>query len=380
MSISVSPPVNITVSVPKGSDRWVWMVDRGFDGQPVSIPSGTVDQVRDASNEMREALGAFKTIVEAGWHDLSPEAKKEHLDALKAKARLLTGALFNGRQDEFTDHLARLSYPIITQFARGSSDQPLFEFCLLNDGTTDFFLGERYICRCKVVDSNKPKTLRAQYAVSRPSTPRLVGYAEDNLLGSACPSHDTPDPSRPDQQISIMMDLVGEGRKPSVLDSLSESLPEHELDVLGNWIAEKYHVIHFNCGADHSRRPTLRLRQGAKVGVKELSHKHIDRPADFHGGLVFLNACSSAVGKTSLTTSIAEFFRQRRASCVLCTTGPIEDGFATKLARLFYGHLLREGMNVVSALLSARSKLIEEEGHPMALNYTYIGDDDYRLV
>lgn len=375
MSISVSPPINITVELDGGGEKWVWMIDSGYDGQPLLITSRTIDDVREASDKMTEALALFSKVVEGGWAGLSPDAKTGHLDSLKAKGRLLTGALFNGRQEEFTEHLARLTSPIITQFSRSSSHQPLFEFCLLNDGTTDFFLGERCICRYKVVEPRKPATSRAQYRAIQRTGTRLVGYAEDNLLGSSCRSHDTPDPSRSSEQIAIMMGLIGPGEKPFVLNSLSESLPDHELDVLRNWIAAKYHVVHFNCGADHSDRPTLRLRAGAKVGVKEMTHP----AADFHDGLVFLNACSSAIGTNSLTTSIAEFFRQRRASCILCTTGPIEDGFATKLSRIFYDHL-KEGMNVVSALLSARATLLQEEGHPMALNYTYIGNDDYRLV
>lgn len=135
---------------------------------------------------MRKALSVFSKVVEGGWDDLSPDAKKGHLDSLKAQGRLLTGALFNGRQDEFAEHLARLTSPIITQFSRGSSHQPLFEFCLLNDGTADFFLGERCICRYKVVDPKKSRTLRAQYPSIQRTEARLVGYAEDNMLGSAC--------------------------------------------------------------------------------------------------------------------------------------------------------------------------------------------------
>jgi hypothetical protein len=57
------------------------------------------------------------------------------------------------------------------------------------------------------------------------------------MLGSACRSHDTPDPSCLGERIAIMMDLIGAGEKPFVLNSLSESLPDYELDVLRNWIA-----------------------------------------------------------------------------------------------------------------------------------------------
>src|SRR4051794_13028573 len=130
MSVAVSPPIAITVEV--DGDGWMWLIDSGYDGQPIVILSQPLDKVSDASDDMRKALEAFKRIVEGNWRDLSAEAKKEHLDGLKAKGRLLTGALFGGRQDEFAEHLARLASPIITQFSRGSSQQPLLEFAVLN--------------------------------------------------------------------------------------------------------------------------------------------------------------------------------------------------------------------------------------------------------
>ncbi|WP_271554899.1 CHAT domain-containing protein [Bradyrhizobium sp. CCBAU 45394] len=324
---------------------------------------------------MNDALRALVDVVK-GWRELSEIARAEHVNALKERGRRLAGAFFGGGQDEFARHLGLLTSPIVTQYTYGRSEQPLFEHCLLNDGTAEYFLGERCICRYRVINA-KRADLRKHYEAAQHAGPRLVSYAEDSSLDSACRSHKRPDPSRSEEEISILADLAGAEERLLVLDPLTESLPDAELEVLRNWIAEKNHILHFNCHTDQSSElPRLRLRAGAKIGILEMTHPV--KAADFHGSLVFLNASSSAIGRSSLKTSIAEFFRQRRAACILCTTGPIEDGFATRLAKVFYDHL-RDGTNVVTALLAARQKLLEE-GHPMALQYTYIGNDNYRLV
>ncbi|MCA6115209.1 CHAT domain-containing protein [Bradyrhizobium sp. WSM 1738] len=368
-------PFPVVATVELIGDRWIWRIDCGPDGEAIDFQSGPVDDVRDASRDMNDSLRALVDVVK-GWSDLSEVARAEHVNALKQRGRRLAGAFFDGRQDEFARYLGLLTSPVLTQYTYGRSEQPLFEHCLLNDGNGEFFLGERCICRYRVINA-KRADLRKHYEAAQRAGPRLVGYAEDSSLDSACRMHNRPDPARSEEEISILTDLAGGKDRLSVLDALTESLSDAELEVLRNWIAEKNHVLHFNCHTDQSLEfPRLRLRSGAKIGILEMTHPV--RAADFRGTLVFLNASSSVIGRSSLKTSIAEFFRQRRASCILCTTGPIEDRFATRLARVFYDHL-GDGMNVVTALLAARQKLLEE-GHPMALQYTFIGNDNHRLV
>lgn len=367
--------IPVTASIAREEDKWIWTVSPGHDGDPDVIESQGVDLVKAASREMYKGLCAFVPNVEL-WHGLSPEARQGHSDALKVLGRKLTEVLFDGRQDEFVAQLARMASPVIEQITYGKNEQPLFEYCLLKDGETEFYLGERCLCIYSMVRKER-RGIRQHYAASRRVGPRLVGYAEDGSLGSACKQHNAPDPSRPEEQIAVAVALAEGGGSLSVLEPLTEALLDDELEKFRNWIAEPRHVVHFNCsGKQRSDDPKLLLRAGALVGIEEMTRP---APADFRGSFIFLNAWSSAVGRDSIRTSFAEFFRQKRAACVLCTTGPIEDGFATRLAKAFYNHLQRDGMNALNALLAARQSLLQE-GHPMALQYTYVGDYDYRLA
>jgi hypothetical protein len=70
--------------------------------------------------------------------------------------------------------------------------------------------------------TEKSRKLRAQYPSIQRTEARLVGYAEDIMLGIACRSHDMPDPGCLGERIVIMMD--GPSRRKTVRVELAERI------------------------------------------------------------------------------------------------------------------------------------------------------------
>ncbi|MBR1220384.1 CHAT domain-containing protein [Bradyrhizobium sp. U87765 SZCCT0131] len=352
--------------------RWEWCVVPTISGGALTIESGPDDEIHDASLELDGILDSLPDVVR-GWAGRSPEARHGDLDALKTCGRRLTRALFGERQHEFVREMKALGFPTISRITDGTLPQHLVEFCLLTDGDEEFFLGARWPCIYRI-DNRSAPDLNALYPALQ-VTERRIGYAEDDSLASACTAHNSP--QRPDiEEIYLAMELARDSGTLIVLDALSESVGERDVAIFRDWMHDRHHVKHFNAHVEITER-MFRMRVRSKAFVGKGAMPPADR-FDLTGSCVFLNACSSGRGSSSFRTSMAWYLKSQNAACVIYTTGPVDDTFATRFARSIYRHLDQGRRTLIEALTGARRELLQD-GHPMALLYNFIGPDGYVL-
>jgi len=364
-------------SFTRSGGGWLWSIMTDADQFPLDIPSGPEDDIREASEKLKAAIAPFTEVV-AGWNERSPDARKGLIDDLREKGRILSDALFGGRQREFADKLKSLDQPKLAQLTNGQIEQHLIEFCVLEDEEGEYFLGERCLCLYRL-------TTRDDGVLAKMFDPdgtrwaggRNVGYTEDDRLDSSCAVHATPTGSAT-EEISVVRKLVGTDGALIVLDELSEPLSQPNIDTFHAWMLDRHNVKHFNCHLELTSRdfmqPRVRVRSGAFVGGSEMPRKD-----DYlRGSFLFLNSCSG-IGWSSFRKTLPYYFDSKGAACVVFTTGPIDDAFATEFARIIYDQLDGEKASIHDAFRKARAILLKE-GHPSALLYTYIGPDNFTLM
>ncbi len=361
-------------------DVWVWSVYPTPNGKALVIESEAADVVAHASRKMKRALNTFALNADE-WLERSDEAKGETIAALMDAGRELAKALFKGRDCEFVKSLRDMEPRTLTSFMFGPENQHLIEYCVLSDGDREFFLGEWCLGINREVARQGEAFDKATERRRDRSWDRKVGYAEDGKLKSACLRHNTP--TRPKtEEIFVVGDLLVDRSQLSVLDPLNvdplnDVVSVEETQTLRAWLANRRDVVHFNCHAklfEEDGRPRMRVRNGGFIGVPELPDE-----IDLMNSLVFLNACSSAMGLDSFRTSLAQYFLQQLAVCVVCTTGPIDDAFATRFARVLYRLLDEDRLTIMEALIKARQEIWRTERNPLVFAYTYIGEDDFTL-
>ncbi|MBZ9801093.1 CHAT domain-containing protein [Mesorhizobium sp. ES1-6] len=361
----------------------MWTITPDSHGGSSEFLSAEDDMVEAACLALSLQLDDF-CIVAADWNGHTLGERSECLDVLNKRGRALTKALFDGREDEFLAEIRLLGISAITQLIQpGGKLQRLIDLCVMRDDDGEFFLGERYLCVPRVTTSST-ELLNSMYPRGRPPVAHhKIGYAEDAMLDSSCKLHKTP--SRPDiEEIYVIGELAGDINSLSVLAPLDHSLMDADREELLNWLTERHSVLHFNCRIatpedldGNPGPPHLRVRANAFISASEMSGPD---EFDFTGCFVFLNACASAFGNHSYRSSLAHFFRRQKSPCVACTTGPVDDAFATVFARELYKHLKVGKLNMSAAFQETRRNLTATSGHPMALLYTYIGRDAYALA
>jgi hypothetical protein len=360
----------------RSGNGWQWVVVPIASGGSLIIQSGPEDSIAEASSELDAVLHDFPGVVD-GWNGLSPEAADGYVESIKACGRKLTRALFAGRQDEFVAEMKLLGSASISQLTNASIPQLLIEFCVLTDGSEEFFLGAKYPCIYRM-DNRDPETLKKPHPALLKGD-RRIGYAEDDCLESACKKHN--EPRREEiEEIFVAIALAKEPGALFVLDPLTEDVGDADVKIFQEWMDARHHVKHFNSHLEVtervlSRQPRLRLRSNAFVGESEMPP---DDVFDLTGSFIFLNACSSGRGLSSFRTSLAWYLKMQNATGVAFTTGPVSDAFATRFARTVYRNLDEGKQTLFRAFHNAKLSLLGE-GHPMALLYTFIGPDAYML-
>lgn len=355
--------------------KWTWHITPTSAGDDLKIESRDNDKVRDASDGMRSALDAFSSSMSL-WPTMSDEAKDEHVEALKKAGRKLTKEMFDGREAEFVRELDAMSVKTVN-IRSHFEEQLMIEFCVLKDADTEFFLGERCLCIYRMQSRERGLLDKALDIPPLTEDDLLVGYAEDDDLGSACAEHKKA--TRPaEEEIYVAADLAGGLDALSVLDPLTAAFTSTDKGNLIAWLRDRRHVVHFNCHATDAasgEKPRLQVRSRSRFGREELGSDRMDLTGTF----VFLNACYSAVGTRSIRSSMAEYFRGQGADCIACSIGALDDRFATMFARELYRELGAKKSTIFSAFLECRGRLVKQEKHPMALMYTYLGPDQFVL-
>jgi CHAT domain-containing protein len=132
-------------------------------------------------------------------------------------------------------------------------------------------------------------------------------------------------------------------------------------------LIEDADVLHFSTHAvadDETSTPWLVLSDGSGgndlLSAAEIAELHL------RASVVFLSACSSAIGRTSVgegLTSIARAFLIAGAASVIAALWPIEDMAAAQFVGLYSTHLFR-GNAPVDALAAAKTDARDAGMHP----------------
>ncbi|CAN7727090.1 CHAT domain-containing protein [Neorhizobium tomejilense] len=340
----------------------------------------TYDIVSEALLVAEQKLQRFCHAVN-DWTGHTDEDRASFLAELKEMGRDLTAAFFAGEAPLFVERLSSTRSKIVEQVHIGITQQLPLDFCLLEANGEEFFLGERYLCP-QTLSTRTDAPLRNLIAGATGHGGFCpVGYAEDDELPSACKTPASV--TRPHvEEFAVISENLATGVTASVLPGITSLLTSDDLKALRKWISARYQVLHINSHVKRQERnryrPHLQLRSKALVGSEHLNLPSPEKP-DFTGTFVFLNGCGTVIGSTSFNTSVARHFLKYNASGITCTTGPVDDAFATEFARELYTNLNGKRMSARHAVIATRAAMTERKGHPMALLYTYIGQDDLVL-
>lgn len=166
--------------------------------------------------------------------------------------------------------------------------------------------------------------------------------------------------------------------KVDFLPSLDPATPAAAQKAFQNWVGNSGDVVHFNSHTvvDKANR-YLQVTDNARIGRADFVK---NTPLSFTSdAFVFLNACTSAFGKTNWEGSIAVGLAEARAGAIACTTGQVDGRVATAFAKQFYLEFVKPNTTVVRAMLKARRATNKEFGHPLSNLYTLIGDEGFKL-
>ena len=310
-------------------------------------------------------------------------------EAVAAAGARLSETLFG---EHISTVAAELSNPELLQIDMALPNIELewpLEFCVLPDKRAETgmrYLGEMCLISRRPVTSNQyvPDELEEQLGIES-KVPILVGYAEDDNLGSACIEHATP--ARPGiEEVFALKPLVGDLGGIDFLSPLDVGRSADATGTVADWLSKRRDLIHFNshsdapqCDDEDSR--SLRVRAGFSIKRNDfLAPRDNGVVGPYDRMLFFLNSCSSAYGSTDVSDSLGSTLLEHGAEIVACSLGPIDDAMATEFATAFYLRLAVAGTTVAEAILEARRELLKRHRHPLALVYTALGNEYFVLV
>lgn len=225
-------------------------------------------------------------------------------------------------------------------------------------------------------------------------TAKLVSFASDSGLPSGHNSANGVS-SRQDREISVLEPLVKSLNEVQVLkdlDGSSSGNRQLELNELYKWLSEnEAHIWHFACHSydyEEDNEPTqkIRLRTDFCVSCNDITNMPGSLAAGqcnfaFDSQFLFLNCCNSAYNQYGIDYSVAMSFYNMNANVIVCTTGAVDDGYATNFARQFYRFVAaaEDKYEAWQALLETRQAMYENNGNPMGLFYTLMGNTRHTI-
>ncbi|MBU6354454.1 MAG: CHAT domain-containing protein, partial [Cyanobacteria bacterium REEB498] len=167
-----------------------------------------------------------------------------------------------------------------------------------------------------------------------------------------------------EHELQLILDAVEPAQR---LDNVQVKILEvgHPAQIAAAIEADAYHVLHLSC---HGTPGQLEL-EDELGGAVPVSAEELVAPLRSTGRplpLVVLNTCHGGV-EAGTTTSLAQALIQAGIPSVVAMQTSVSDGYASELARSFYGHLSRrEPVLAGRALAAARRELDVERQRRLA--------------
>ena len=249
--------------VPVGYKQFMWTVTPGPCWTSAQLDVFNYDGVSAAVVGVQKAVADLCKASDQseGYSDTQIRFLKEQL---RQRGAELSRAAFGSSATRIAEwakdgHLKLLE---LTLPELNRHDWPI-EFCVFDDPAGvegSFFLGEACVALRRPFTNLAvvPAAIFQQQGVGR-SGPLSVGYAEDDLLGSACQVHGLP--SR-DTDEAVAIGSVFSGTRLDFLPPMASLSTSVDRAAFNAWLAHDHDVKHFNAHGEiySGRSPSFRLR------------------------------------------------------------------------------------------------------------------------
>jgi hypothetical protein len=162
------------------------------------------------------------------------------------------------------------------------------------------------------------------------------------------------------------------------LRDLSADQRARDLAMVGRFLRQKLHFLHFACHAyeeDPIEKSYLSVAKDFSVSIIDGVVNQYDLK---HHPFVILNACLTSVINPLHTSSWAEKFWEWGARGVLATDFYVPDWFAASFSEALYRHLLA-GKSIGQALLALRQEFWQQQRNPLALAYALYSSPSIKI-
>jgi hypothetical protein len=332
--------------------------------------------IRAANDRMFDSLDDFSFAV-GDWDRLDEQTRNEHLIPIASAGRALADALFGSELPTFVEMLMKHRSRRLELVVMDEGFNPYWDFLRLPHNGVEMYLGGLVTVTPGYFDNaNAPKDMADEFEVAALGTDfGPVALAEDESLASACRGrHSTSRASV--EEIYTLQPVVGDLSEIDVLRHLDPQSRGNEVAEINRWLGPMRRLVHFNChglSADRGRNadPNLQVTRSFSFGKTDID------AGDLSYALINLNVCNSAVGTYSSRRTLSQTFHDQNAAATICTTGSVDDGFATIFSRELYGRLAKD--DLLTAMHETRKALLSRHNHPMSLMYTFTGPSAFRL-
>lgn len=331
-----------------------------------------------ANDELVDRVDDFSLDVYR-WASLDPQVKNRHLNDIEAAGRKLAEKMFGDQLPNFVNLVKQYRPRRLEIEVLDEAFSPLLDLIRILDAGKEIYLGEVVTVTSGfdggVLQFEQPSANAMEDEFVMPLKEFAVGLAEDSSLPSAC--RDRSSTARAAiEEIYALRPIVSDLSDVDILRSLDPTSREDGLEELNQWLHPLRRVVHFNChgisaGRGRNDDPNIQITEKFSFDKDDLH----DRDLSF--ALVTLNVCNSAVGTYSSRKTLAQAFHDQNAMATVCTTGAVDDRFATDFACELYARLA--GADLLTAMHDTRRELLRRHQHPMSLMYTFTGEGAFRL-
>lgn len=353
----------------------IWAVLRTSAGGAHQFSPRPLADINASNDAMFVCLDEFSKDVWQWSTTLDPADRNKHLDDMAAAGRDLATALFGDELPTFVGLLSQHHARRLDIVVCDETFSPYWDFVRIVHRGTEIYLGDLVVVTAgyTLPVDEEPENMEEEYPIVRLPRPiGPVGLVEDEDL----PSSSRNPATGVAKEISTLTPIVHHVSNVDVLRPMVTSARATEIDELNRWLGPQRRVVHFNChGASATRGrnvdPSLNITTSFSVDKSDL------HTCDLSYGLVNLNVCNSAVGTYSSRKTFCQAFHDQNAEATICTTGSVDDSFATAFAEVLYERLANE--DLLTSMHEARRTLSRTHQHPMSLMYTFTGPSSFRL-
>jgi hypothetical protein len=296
---------------------------------------------------------------------------------MSCAGRALADALFGPELTTFVGLVTKYGARRLDLVVFDETFSPYWDFLRVVRGGVEMYLGDfvtvtpGYTLR---TDHPPPEDMGDEFEITILDDLGPVGLVEDETLPSAHLNPITTEGTL--KEINTLIPVVKDLSEVDILRPMISSARPKEVAAMNKWLGPQRRLVHFNCHGSSATRgrnadPVLNVTRSFSVDKTDL------HTCDLSYGLVNLNVCNSAVGTYSSRKTFCQTFHDQNAAATICTTGSVDDGFATAFARELYGRLVNQ--DLLTSMHETRRALSTQHKHPMSLMYTFTGVGSFRL-